>query len=516
MLKKSLLVMGFAGLITGCSIPLEPVQDDEIQRVLDEDRARLQAAQAEVAGEIALPEVMARAVLYNIEHRVQRVEQMVAEGQFELAKYELLPTLAASGGFISRNNENASRSISIFSRNETLEPSTSQDKDREVADLRFSWNLLDFGVSYFQAKQESSRFLISEGNRRKVLMRLLQQARTAYWQALGAQRLREPLAETMAEAQQTLGEIEQGLQQNIYPQPIQALRLKRQLLAAIRDMENIASRLLQSEIALANLINVPTDTLPRLVDVEALPKLPGLDVASDILERTALSNSLDVVEQIYNVRIEQAETRKALLRLLPGLEFGFITNYDSNSFLFNQSWNEASVRVTWNLLRLASTKRVLKNTDLREELAIQRRMAVNMAVVTQLNLALHRYNNSSKQLTSAKALQDVDQRISIHTENALASSAASKVEQVQAKASALRTQLGYQQAYADSQDAFGAVLASLGLNPVPLGYTQLSLDELVQAIQGSINLWDNGEIPYYTMAKMAPIDNNGAEDQQTP
>lgn len=488
--------IGSLVLLTGCAVAPKPLQQSEIDSLIEQDRKAMFKDQPPVAGELDLYQVMARAMLYNLEHRTQRLAEAVAQGQFELAKYDMLPTLTGEVGRVSRSNVNASRSVSIFSGNETLEPSTSQDQNRTIANLRFSWNVLDFGVSYFQAKQEADRYLISEGSRRKVLQNLLQQSRTAYWRALAAQELEQPSRDNLELAQRYLADLDRGLKAGAFPQPLKALQLKRQLLETIRELESLQESLKQARIELANLINLPSSReLPQLTPMQLapLPSLEALDI--NALELTALRNSTDLAEQIYNTRIEQLETRKAILRLLPGIEFGYAQNYDSNSFLNNNDWGEASVRVTWNLLRLASTQQTLETTELREGLAAQRRLAVSMAVITQLNLALRQVEATQKQLDRTAELKQIDDQIAGHTANSAASNAASQVERIQTQVSALKTRMAHLQSYSLAQEAYGSFLGALGLNPAPVGYSQMELEQLSEAIQQNLDRWQRGEIP---------------------
>ena len=47
-----------------------------------------------------------------------------------------------------------------------------------------SWNLLDFGVSYYRARQQADQVLIAEERKRKVVQNILADTRNAYWRAL--------------------------------------------------------------------------------------------------------------------------------------------------------------------------------------------------------------------------------------------------------------------------------------------------------------------------------------------
>jgi hypothetical protein len=132
---------------------------------------------------------------------------------------------------------------------------------------------------------------------------------------------------------------------------------------------------------------------------------------------------------------------------------------------------------------------------LREELGIQRRLAVNMAVVTKLNLSVYQYNISLRKLDQAREIKSIDSEIARHTANAAISSAASKVESVVTNAAALRTDLSLLQAYANAQSSYGAVLVALGLNPVPETYVDLQLHELTNLIAVYDKTWQDGNIP---------------------
>ena len=104
---------------------------------------------------------------------------------------------------------------------------------------------------------------------------------------------------------------------------------------------------------LATLINLPLGTQVELAP-EAGYQVPELKVELGTLEQEALASRPELREQDYQARISAAETRKAMLRLLPGLEFSAGGHYDSNSFLVNQSWADYGVKVTWNLFNVLS------------------------------------------------------------------------------------------------------------------------------------------------------------------
>src|SRR5690606_34483865 len=111
-----------------------------------------------------------------------------------------------------------------------------------------------------QAKQEADRYLIAQANRRKALIDLLQEARGAYWRALAAQQLREPVAQVIEEATVAYEDVNRGIENQIYPSMVEALRLKKELFTLIGDLKRLQAELEQAMIMLANFINAPANT----------------------------------------------------------------------------------------------------------------------------------------------------------------------------------------------------------------------------------------------------------------
>ncbi len=105
------------------------------------------------------------------------------------------------------------------------------------------------------------------------------------------------------------------------------------------------------------------------------------------LEQTALLSRPELKEQDYQVRIHAAETRKSLLRMLPGLEVSAGGHYDSNSFMVNQSWADVGVKVTGTCLICCP---VLRLTKRRRPMRASRRFnaeAMSLAIMAQLYVA---------------------------------------------------------------------------------------------------------------------------------
>ena len=196
-------------LLSGCSIEPQPISRTELDSIALMDRGLIYESQEPIQGPISMAEAMARALKYNLENRVQLMAQVLADKSFDLSKMEMLPTMAASAGYVDRSNVNGASSESVETGLESLEPSTSQDEERRLADIRFAWNILDFGVSYFQAKQDADRYLISKNTRRNIMLKLLQQVRGAFWRAAAMQSLSDDIRDISSRVEASLNDLEQ-------------------------------------------------------------------------------------------------------------------------------------------------------------------------------------------------------------------------------------------------------------------------------------------------------------------
>ncbi len=493
--KLRSIAAGFAALLlAGCAVRPDPIPPEVIARTIIEDRQTIFASQERIAGTLTLREALGRAIAYNLEHRSKMMEEALAAGQATLANYDMLPVLNGEVAKLTRSDDLASSSESILTRRQSLEPSKSSDNTHRIADLRLSWNILDFGVSYYQAKQQADRALIAQVERKKLVLKLIQQTRVAYWRAVAAQRLRGEVNDVLREGRSALQNVIDAQEAKLQS-PIVSLQYRRALLEIITQLETLQQTLTGAQVELAALLNIPPATRLVLEEPRSFFNLPTIDAQISDMEMLALQNSPDIIEQMYTGRIEQAEARKAILRLLPGIEFGASANFDSNSYLVHQNWEEASARVTMNLFRLASIGSVMEVQRARENLAVTRRLAFNMAVISRVNLAQRRYFDSLTQLQRAEQIDEVEQGLAELSSTQVDANAQSAVERIRNKASAMRAALRRLDAYASAQESYGTLLQSLGLNPVPDNFQSMELSDLVRAIDTKMDPWERGQIP---------------------
>ena len=491
-----LAVLVLAVLAAGCSTLPEAFSTGEQRQLAQADRSAAQQGVEPLSGPLTLSEAVARGLKYNLEHRSRMMEQALALGQADLSRFDMLPKLVASAGYSERNNDSIRRATdSVTGKPSLANPYISSDREHTTSDLGLTWNLLDFGVSYFNAKQNGDRVLIAAERRRKAMHNLIQDVRSAYWRALSAQLLESEIRATIALAESALGDSRQAESERIR-NPIDALRYQRTLLENLRVLEGIRQELSAARIELAALINLPPGTAFRLAEPaagEATPKFEALPI--ERLEETAIDNNADLREQLYNVRISAAETRKSLLKLFPGLNFSSARKHDDDSYVINQSWRETGVQLSWNLFNLLSAPTVMNLAEASETLAAHKRMTVQMAVLAHVHLARQQYENAYLLFERSDAIWKVDQRIFEHSANRETAQTQSKLERIANNTAAIVSLLRRYQALAQVHAANGRLQASLGLEPRVDDLNAVGLGELTRVVDDALHRWSAPLVP---------------------
>jgi outer membrane protein TolC len=499
--------------LAGCTVVPKPLTVEERTDEAQFDRLAMFAEQEPLTRPLTLTAAFDRAIRYNLDARVKAMEAAVALEDLDLANYEMLPKVAINAAAVTRSNTEASSSQSVITGQQSLEPSTSTDRSRVFGDLTLSWNILDFGVSYYNARQAADRTLIAEERRRRVLQGLLQDVRRAYWRAASAERLAAKVRDSIRAAEAALPAARRVETEGLRS-PVDALRYQKALLDLLRQLESVQEILQISKTELASLIGLPPGKPFRIAAPRTTARqLPPLPMSIGRMEDTALLLNPDIRELSYERRISAAETRKALLRLLPGLNLTAGPHYDSNSFLVNNHWVAAAAYLNGYLNNLITAPTVIRRAENAEILTDTRRQAVSMAVLAKLHIAREQYLAATKEYRRSAELSDVDQRLYQQIANRVATDAQGELERVSAQVSALYSELRAYQSFAEAQAAIGRLYAALGLDQFPDRVEVLTVLGLNEAIK--IALRSHAE-PANIQPENAPPANNPPTMENVP
>ena len=476
--------------LAGCaSVVPERLEPEAIGALVEQDRARLAAGVEPVSGVLTLEEAIARALKYNADKRLKALDEAVASGTLEAGRYDMLPRLIASAGYRDRSSDLITRSQdSVTGAPSLANPSISSSRDAATAELGFTWSLLDFGQSYYAAKQNADRVLIAQERRRRNQHNLVQEVRTAYWRVVASQALRERLAAALSEARDGLKSARQ-IEDARLRGPLEPLRFQLQLLENIKLLETIQQELSTAKIDLAALINAPFAQELRVAEPQAADRRALLETPAEQLEETALRNNADFRESIYSARIAQTETRRVLLRLFPGLSFNYAFKYSDDEFLINNHWRETGLQISFNLLGLLSAPAQMQLAETGVSLAEQRRLVVQLAVLAQLHVARLQYANALRQYELADDIVEVEARIAQHVANERQAERQGRLEHVARQTSLILSQLRRYHALSGAHAAASRLQATLGMDLPIVDEPALPLAQLTVRVKDALQGW---------------------------
>ena len=304
-----------------------------------------------------------------------------------------------------------------------------------------------------------------------------------------AQSVRDDVARTVKLAEEALADSRKAAGEMLRT-PLEPLRYQRQLLENLRLLESINQELSTAMVDLANLVNAPVGQPIVIADAQVRQTADNLaEVPVQRLEEVALLNNADLREQHYNTRVAQEEVRKTMVRLFPNITFSYGMKYDSDAYLLHNQWNETGLQLSWNLMNLFTGATQKKLAEAGVKLADQRRLASQMAVVTQVHLSRLQLMNARSQLSRAEAIYNTDRQIADLMKNRQVAAAQSKLDSVSNETAAILSLLRRYQAMAQVQVAENRLMATLGMEP-KIGSTQeTSLQDLTRQLAAAPLPW---------------------------
>jgi len=477
------LGLAAALLISGCAVKSNPVTQTDLEERSLADRQALFADQEPLVGALGLGEAIVRSVKYNLDSRVKFMELAVAMRQLDFSEKGMLPDLVASAGYNKRSNDPGARSVNTETGEETLPPSRSQEREQRTADLELMWNLLDFGMSYHSAHQSSAEVEIARERQRKTMQNIMQDVVDAYWKAWIAQELDGKMGSLIGSVEDALNQ-SNALSQSQSQSRQEALRYQADLLSIRNSLYEMQERMGLAKIRLAALINVSPNANFQLADPSSDFEPQDISRTYSTLAENALMMRPELREEDYRKRISQRDVKKAMLSFLPRVSIGAGYHTDANDFLVNEDWNDISLDVSWNILGLFSANAEKRYREAQVDLADARRLALSMAVMTQVKLSLKRYELSLQRYRASGELTDVNQE---YAEIIEASSRETALDKIKASTDALVSQLRTNYAYAETQSAFARVLNSIGLDIMPTAFDAESSVEMGQEFDAHWN-----------------------------
>ncbi len=451
-------------ITTGCSTAPETLTIEQTEQNAANVQTDIATNQEPVTRPISLYEAMARALKNNLDHRVAMLELDLASKDYELSRYDLLPRLVANGSYYGRNNQPGSSSVSLLSGQQSLEPSTSTERDVFSSDLAASWNVLDFGLAKVRSEQLANETMIYEERRRKAIIEIMEDVHSAYYRAVSSERLNSRLGE-LEETVKTAFTQSRAQFASRRTAPMPALSYQRELNDIQAQAQSLSRDLQSARMDLAALMGLTPDQAFTLQVPKQHARPVGLSMAYSEMIDTALVNRPEMRESLYAQRIGDAEVKKAVLEALPSLEgFGGL-NVNSNDFLFNQNWIDYGARASWNLLNVFSTPARKRKAKAGAKLERQKGLATAMAIMTQVGVARAQYEGLMQAYQTANDGAMVQSDILQQVEALSRASNASRQTLVREQMNGILSEARRDNIHAQLAQASAHIYTALGYDP---------------------------------------------------
>lgn len=490
-------------LLAACaSVAPKPYSEEEIRARVVADQARMYAEQEPVTAPITFYEAAARALKYNLDYRLKLMESALAADLRDVSSHEMLPRLVVAAGYSSRNNDSGGTSIGIEDRQESLRASTSEERYRTIDSLGLSWSLLDFGVAYYRNQQKADQVVMAEERRRKVAQNVLQDVRNAYWRALAAQRLMPEVDGLLVRTNQALDAAREAERRGLAPRQ-ELLAYQRALLDSVYLLTVRRQDLEFAQAELSALMSLPPGAPLRLADTPE-PALPTLNADTAALEQLALTRRPEIMEEWYRKRLDANDLKIAKAQLWPNVTLSAGVQHDSNKYLYNNRWNDTGLQVSLNLLRLLQLPSLNRAQASQDAVDDMRRIALSMAVLTQVRVGALRYDLSLQQVRFADDSLRVDKSLLDYAQAADQNAMGSRLEVIRAQGRYLLSRYQREAAYSDAQAAWGRVYNSVGLDVFPEAIASHDIATLAREIHATMDAAERSGLIEATGGPRAP------------
>ena len=454
---------------------------------------------------IDLHTAIAIGIKNNRDLRISVMESALAQRQSDLQRFDMLPDIALNAGYSEFNELQPSTSVSVENDvgnapalDGTQSYTISRDKGLETRNIEFTWNALDFGLSYIRAGQQADRYLIAKELERKATQNITRDIIRAYWKAQASENLLKKLNPLLERVETALAD-SKYIEELLISAPMDSLLYQKELLDVQRTLQTQQRALINSKNELAILMGLLPGQKFSLSSDDTY--LTNINMRIETMEEMALVSRPELMESRYQKRITSKDTKAAILGLIPSIKFNATYGYSDNEYLLNQDTTEYGASIGANLFNVFSLGAVRKSSEASKDLIAERHLAIAMTVLSQVHLSNMNYALAIEEYDTAQRYLDVAQRISKQVQNAQKVSRFGELEVIREEASLLVAELRRDLAFSEMQHSIGQIYASIGKDILPDNHQNLSIEDVSKNIETNLSEW--GEV--YQAAVNLPI-----------
>ena len=467
---NKILILLASFLITACVRSPQPISLFETEEKAFKDISNIEEIKKnnkawEENLEIDLYTAIALAIKNNKELKIKLLENALANRQIDKIKFEMLPSLAANAGYSGSDRYRTTTSANVSNEDTAgvmgTTYTTSGEKSIANQDIGFTWNALDFGLSYIKAGQSNNRYLISDEAEKKASHNIVREVIRTYWNSLSAEKLIKKYDPLLIEVDAALND-SQKIEELLLTKPMDALLYQKELLDIQRALQTQKQSFIDAKIQLGTLMGLLPNQKFKIVDTNE--PLTILDMSLKGMEEHALIHRPELIENHYEERISVQQAKAGIISLLPGLNFNAAWTSSSNDYLMNKTNFEYGSTLGANLLNVFSYPQIKEINETNLRIIKEQRLALSMAVLSQVHLSNINYQMALEEYATADRYYDVSQKITAQVKNAQKIAKFGNLELIRERASLLVAELRYDIAYTKLQHAIGQIYTSVGLD----------------------------------------------------
>jgi len=411
--RLALVPAGLFFLLISCSHTYQIDLAEQRKDNLSQDRAFLdEREKMEFEEPLTLDDAVSVGLSNNLDLRVSRFMERIADRTAMSEKLKMLPSLTARGVYSERSEFIQREFVDPDTGEVSLSNTVSQDKTTQTFDLSLSWNILDFGLSYIRSRQAALQSEIRRMERIRQAQNLAMDIASAFWNSVLSEQDLEYVRDIEDRVRQYKSAAEELVAEKQLD-PIVAKEMERQLVNLTISAADLQAEIATSRVDLSRLMGLtPTsrfDVDPSVATIdrrlETIPSPGELDARR--LEDVALRNRPELFSADLRNQVQEDEIRAAFLDMFPGLELNASYHYDGDQFLANNDWYTAGGQFIAGLLQLPSKYANWNAQKMTAEMVEIQRVLLTAGIVAQVHVALQDLGVKKRQFELKEAALQV-------------------------------------------------------------------------------------------------------------
>lgn len=414
-LGENIRIVAIAGafFLTACSQELVELGPPRFENSQDDMAVlTMEAPWSDVV--LTLDQIIDIANQRNLDMLVLEQQVLIQDELTEGSVRKWLPQLIWNQELSGRNRNTGSFSQSLDPTVPPAPPSISSQTHVNRYDITLTWNLLDFGISMLRSRQEANKTLILQMGYEKERQKLILEIVKNYWRAVVARFAMRENEGLVEKSNQILAALHKSVEKRLISWA-DAYRIETDLLKSQPDLYRNQREYYSIIEELVQQMGLPIGSTFEIPEEKSFPLDAHLLTIEEIEDYSLLYRpelySGDLQEQV-----KADDVKIAMLSMIPGLAFFSGDFFDSNKFLIYNHWLSAGLRVSWDIFRVPERLSDMHIAKMNKDLVVQERIALSMAVISQVRIAYISYFEAVETYLIVKELAEAKKQLAYASE----------------------------------------------------------------------------------------------------